>query len=235
MAKTGLPNFILKCTGPWRGLQKQQSWASSTSGSHLTAESDVLTLLNQIWMVFAEYLVGSTATLFCSGWAYYDGTHSAALFEKEYTSNTQAVADGFLQTGYGSGLSAGNSDSMAPEVCIRLQSPIGFSKTGKPVTMKHYIHWTGGVGQSPSFSSGSAANIAKLGNGSLLNSIVLASPHGAQGQWAAYQYFANHQMQRKRKKGTSSSSQSETDVLLKVLESAAGTGLWQTLEGAFLP
>jgi hypothetical protein len=235
MARTGHPNFILKYSGPWRGLVKQQSFASSLSGSSFSAESDALALLNGIWGVLSSFMpTGVESTVYVTGWAYYNGSTAMALWEKEYTSLSQATADGFTNT-YGSALNPPSSVSAPPEACVRLQAPIGFSSSGKPVTMKKYIHWTGGTGTSPALATGANAIAANLGNGSLHNSIVLCSPKGAQGTWSAYQYFASHQMQRKHRKSASSSSLSAAEqALLRIIESAAGSGLAGAL-GSLIP
>ena len=97
---------------------------------------------------------------------------------------------------------------MAPyEACAMLEAPIGLSKTGKPVTMKKFVHGcaapTAENDGLPGVNAHSSAVAAALGNGSLYETRVLISPSGAQGTWSALAYYGNHQAQRRRKKKTS--------------------------------
>lgn len=222
MAKTGLPNFQMRYSGPWRGITKTQSWASSHSGSKFTTNSDIEAFLISFWEVMVTFMYaassGPAEAYWVSKVAYYDGTNSAALYEQEYTTQADAIAAGYTLTGKGTSLNLGD-DPTPPETCILLEAPIGLSKTGKPVTMKKYIHWTQGLGTTPSFISPQAAdNAALLGNGGLYGSRVLTSPHGAQGSWVPYAYFSNHQMERRRKKSGGSGVDLTTSLAAKVLQ-----------------
>jgi hypothetical protein len=231
VAKTGLPNFALKFCGPWRGIVHTWSITSSHSGSAITTEAQVLTFLNAVQAVFAAFMApsygeGSDPPVYVTGWAYYNGTSSAALWEKEYTTSAEATADGFTLT-YGVGLGGGTTPCSA-EVCVMLMAPVGESSTGKPVALRHYIHYTGGSGESFTPATGAAAIAASLGNGDLPFSRVLTGPTGKQGDWVIYPFYSNHQMQRKRRKSSSSSSSSS---LLSQLEKAfAAKGAVNTLE-----
>jgi len=231
MAKTGLPNFSLKYTGPWRGIEHVWSVDSSHSGSALTTEASVITLLNAIHAVivaFCDTSYGSdTPGMYLTGWSYYNGTTAAALWEKEYTTKALSLDDGFTQT-YGAGLTTGGNP-LPPEACVLLVAPVGSSSTGKPVSLRKYVHYTGGGGEAPSLASGAAAIAAQLGNGDLPGSRVLTSPGGKQGPWSVYPYFSNHQMLRRRKKKALSSSSSSG--LLHLLEQTLqGKGLITTIE-----
>lgn len=235
MAKTGLPNFTMDVSGPWRGITKVQSWASSHSGSAFTTESDQIAFLQSVWNVLSSFISAAYSgetTLWMSKVSYYNGTGGTTIYEAEYVDSAAAVAAGYEQTHFGSALNLGD-DPVAPEICILLEAPIGLSKSGKPVTMKKFVHWTQGIGTAPSIDEsgeGGAAIAATLGNGGLYGSRVLTSPHGAQGDWVIYPYFSNHQMQRRRKKKTSSSSSSSGSGLLNsILAGAGGSALVEAI------
>lgn len=229
MAKTGHPNFQLKMWGPWRGIQHRWSMAHGHSGQPFTTQADAISFLNSYWdnvsPFFGKAWTGVSG-FYCAGWSYYNGTTSAALWEKDYTNQTEAGADGFLTTYYGDAYAAEGVQA-APEVCVRLQAPVGNSSTGKPVYNKIFVHYCdgtpGSASDEPNFGSGAAGYAANLGNGSLFDSRVLISPGGKQGAWVPYTYYANHQMQRRRKK--SSSSSSITGTALKLAEQLIAEGL----------
>lgn len=212
MAKTGHPNFQLKMWGPWRGIQHRWTISHGHSGSPFTTEADAISFLNSVWVnvspFFAKAWTG-VSTFYCAGWSYYNGTSSAALWEKDYANQAAATTDGFVTTYYGDAY-ASEGVPASPEVCIRLQAPVGNSSTGKPVFLRMFVHYADGTPSGtgndiPNFGSGAAGYAANLGNGGLFGSRVLISPGGKQGDWAPYGYYANHQMQRKRKKASSSS------------------------------
>jgi hypothetical protein len=237
MALTGLPNFQMQYSGPWRGITKVQSWASSHSGSAFTTEADALAFLQSFWLVVSAFMAAdivSSESVWVSKWSYYNGTTRAALWEAEYVTSADAVAAGFTYANAGDALNLGD-DPAPPEVCILLEAPIGLSATGKPVSIKKYIHWTQGLGPAPSYDTsgtGALAYALKLGNGDLYGSRVLTSPHGAQGTWVPYDYFSNHQMMRRRKAAASSSKATKTSaggLLDSILAGAGGSALVEAL------
>lgn len=137
---------------------------------------------------------------------YYNGIDSAALYSAEYASSAASVTAGFDQTGiYGNAYASAVGIS-GLEVCVVLEAPVGLSKTGKPVTLKKFIHAVPGGGSaatdSPPLGSGAVGYAQALGNGALPGSRVLISASGKQGTWAANAYFGAHQMPRRRKKSS---------------------------------
>lgn len=202
MAKTGRGNFELKMVGPWRGNQHTWSLTSSHTGAAFTSPTDIHAFMLDIYNTLASFIgtfwSGST-DVYMQGWSYYDGVHSAAVEEVSYATAAAAIAAGYLQTPFGTAYT-GSGQPMQPECAVRLEAPVGISSTGKPVTMKKFIHFCQGPGLSPVISSTGTANAAKLGNGSLYGSRILCTGTGKTGTWDVYGYFSNHQMNRRKKK-----------------------------------
>lgn len=234
MAKTGHPNFQLHMWMPWRGVQKRWTIASSHSGLPFTATSDQLAFMISVWDNISPYFAKAwqgVSGFYCGGYSYYDGTNSAPIGEATYANLAAAVAAGFVTTAYGDAYAAEGVQA-SPEVCVRVQAPVGLSKTGKPVTIKHFIHGVDGTpGTSgtdqPNWSSGYLTYAENLGNGNLYGTRVLCSGSGKQGTWTVYTYYANHQMYRKRKKAGSSSSS-----ILSAAEALAEKALQDALSAA---
>ncbi len=211
MAKTGYGNIVIKFRTPWRGSTHDWSVASSHSGSAFTNTSDMLQFLISVYDVIASYLASGGST-FCCEVAYYNGVDSAPKYSETFVNQAAATAAGFLTSPIGSSyMSAPGTPlatTMAPyEACCMLEAPIGLSKTGKPVTMKKFVHGcaapTGENDGLPGVTSDWSNEAVKLGNGQLYETRVLISPKGAQGTWSALDYYGNHQAQRRRKKKTS--------------------------------
>jgi hypothetical protein len=204
MAKTGRGNFELKFIGPWRGTQHVWSVTSSHTGAAFSASADITSFMQDVHARISSFIgdfwSGSTL-VYCAGYAYYDGVHSAAVQEEAFASLSAAVAAGFDQTHYGTAYT-GSGQPMSPECAVRLEAPVGLSSTGKPVSIKKFIHFCQGPGLSPAISSTGTAQAAALGNGDLYGSRILCSGSGKTGAWSVYTYFSNHQMNRRRKKKT---------------------------------
>lgn len=232
MAKTGHPNFAIKVTSQWRGTEHVWSLVSSHSGATLTPESAAFAFVQAVWnSVIAHFIAAPQVALtYVSGWDYYDGTDSASLYSAEYASSAASVTAGWLQSEYGDAYTSAVGVS-GLECCVVLEAPVGLSKTGKPVTLKKFIHAVpGGISTAPDTppygGSGADALALKLGDGSLPGSRVLISASGKQGTWAPALYFGNHQMPRRRRKASSGgASLVELAAIAKALEAAGEAAL----------
>jgi hypothetical protein len=209
VAKTGYPNFVLKYTAPWRGTQHVWSVASSHSGALLSSNAQVLSLLQSIHGVFAEFMSVAAADQYLSGYRYYDGHASAAIYEADYTSAAASASAGWAAPAdYGGAYAGTNNNVCGLETCLVLQAPIGNSSSGRPLFMRKWIHGVpaGNDMDQPPLSTSAAAIVAQLGNGTLPYNRVLVSPKGAQGAWVYNGYYGAHKMPRRNPKRTSSSS-----------------------------
>lgn len=227
MAKTGHPNVVHEITSPWKGNNHVWRLVANHSGTSFSASSDQIAFLQDCWnLVYSHYLIqhsGSGSWL--SGVKYYDGVDSVALYENSFASETAAVAAGY-NAADAAAFASTNTHAGPLESCVVLAAPVGVGSTGKPVSLKKYIHQAavniseGGTDQVP-YASGGAAIAAKLGDGSLHGTRVICSKTGRQGTWGGLQYYGNHQMPRRRKKKVVTTGSSILDTAISLAESAA--------------
>lgn len=226
MAKTGHPNFALKYTSPWRGKQHQWSVTSSHSGASFGAEADQISFLQSVHAVIASFIASGSST-YCSGWDYYNGQDKAALASAIYATGAAANTAGFGGSRYGNAYGGSTVGYSGLETCVLLYAPVGLSTTGKPVSLKKFIHSVpaGNGNDAPPLVAADANPLAaQLGDGSLFGNRVLISASGKQGAWVVDQFFSNHQMPRKRKKKVSGNV-AASNLLVQALDNAASVAL----------
>lgn len=207
MAKTGYPNFVLKYTSPWRGTEHVWSVTSSHSGALLGSQALALNFCQAVHGVMAAFMSPAALEQYLSGWRYYDGHNSAAVYEADYSSAGGSSSAGWVgPSGYGGAYAGTPTTVCGLETCVVLDAPIGNSSAGRPISMRKWIHGVpgGSDADQPPLSTGAAAIAAQLGNGTLPSNRVLVSPKGAQGQWVVSGYFGSHKMPRRKKKAAGS-------------------------------
>lgn len=231
----GLPNITITFNSPWRGIRHNWSHVSFHSGQAFTAQSDQISYLQSVFLILSMYIVSGDTSTFVSKVKYYDGVARTPVYEAVYTTAAAASAAGFRLNSSGTNPNqgqayGGSGETIAPfEACCILAAPVGLSKTGKPVLLKHYMHQCAGAASSTAdnvpYAVGGAAECVALGNGSLFGGRVLASSSGKQGTWNAEPYYGNHQAYRRRKKKTTLSSSQSSDLLEQILTELGSSAL----------
>lgn len=227
MAKTGFGNFDYVMQGTWRGKLHQFHIAANHSGSAFNA-TDAETFMtgasSPYKLTFGPFQAAEGIT--CVAAKYYDGTHSSPIWEAFYDTDNPAPTNlEPTQSAFGILPSA---TAYPLEMCVMLESNVGFGSTGKPVYNRKFLRGAplGAIGNTSgdptwTFGTGAQADAATAGDGSWFGTRVYISPTGKQGDtWAALTNIGNHQIPRGRKRKTSSASNSVGSSILHALETA---------------